>query len=225
LLLSGGEFATLSAGGKEPSAYGGVDGMALAKYSVGLAAQMSLLFGFLSAIDAALVRFPSVGMPFAANVAFMYAFSLKSSLFSILPSSKNEGRKITDEGKGTQEYNKRNIPKWTPPGIAFVFGWPLLTFGLRAVTGAMVVRASGGRYATAAIMSLMLHFSVGNLWNTVCVSLCALTVHGFAVCMYEYGLFADVELIVLLSNLVANRAGATWSDGWGALWCSSTRCG
>jgi len=167
LLLSGGEFATPSAGGNEPRAYSGVDGTALAKYSVGLAAQMSLLFGFLAAIDAALVRFPSVGVPFAANVAFMYAFSLKSSLFSILPSSKNEGRKITDEDKGTQEYNKRNIPKWTPPGIAFVFGWPLLTFGLRAVTGAMVIRASGGRYATTAIMSLMLHFSVGNLWNTV----------------------------------------------------------
>ena len=224
LLLSGGEFATPSAGGKEPSAYGGVDGTALAKYSVGLAAQMSLLFGFLSSIDAALIRFP-VGVPFAANVAFMYAFSLKSSLFSILPSSRVEGRKITDEDKGTQEYNKRNVPKWTPPGIAFVFGWPLLTFGLRAVTGAMVIRASGGRYATTAIMSLMLHFSVGNLWNTVCVSLCALTVHGFALCMYEYGPFADVDLVVLLSNLVANRAGATWSDAWESPCCSSTRCG
>jgi len=224
LLLSGGEFATPSAGGKEPSAYGGVDGTALAKYSMGLAAQMSLLFGFLSSIDAALIRFP-VGVPFAANVAFMYAFSLKSSLFSILPSSRVEGRKITDEDKGTQEYNKRNVPKWTPPGIAFVFGWPLLTFGLRAVTGAMVVRASGGRYATAAIMSLMLHFSVGNLWNTVCVSLCALTVHGVALCMHEYGLFADVELLVLLSNVVANRAGATWSGVSGAPWCSSMRCG
>ena len=127
----------------------------------------ALLFGFLAAIDAALGFFPSVTVPFAVNVAFLYAFNLRSSLFSILPSSKNEGRKITDRDKGTQEYKKRNIPKWTPPGIAFVLGWPLLTFGLRAVTGAMVVQASGGRYATAAIMSLMLHFSVGNIWNTV----------------------------------------------------------
>ena len=156
-------------GGKESSAYDGMDWTALAKYSVGLAAQMSFLFGFLAAIDAVLVCFPSVEVPFAANVAFLYSFNLKSSLFSILPSSKIEGRKITDKDKGTQEYNQRNVPKWTPPGIAFVFGWPLLTFGLRAVTGAMVVQASGGRYATPAIMSLMLHLSVGNLWNTVCV--------------------------------------------------------
>ena len=90
--------------GKAPSAYDGVDGTALAKYSVGLAAQVSLLFGFLAAIDAVLVYFPSVQVPFAANVAFLYAFNLKSSLFSILPNSKNEGRKITDKDKETREY-------------------------------------------------------------------------------------------------------------------------
>ena len=171
MLLSGGSIAMPDDGGGKAStsAYGGLDWTALAKYSVGLAAQTSLLFGFLSAIDAVLARFPAVEVPFAANAAFLYAFNLRSSLFSILPSSKIEGRKITDKDKGTQEYNKRNVPKWTPPGIAFVFGWPLLTFGLRAFTGAMVVQASGGRYATPAIMSLMLHLSVGNLWNTAYV--------------------------------------------------------
>ena len=142
MLLSGGSIAMPDDGGGKAasSAYGGLDWTALAKYSVGLAAQTSLLFGFLSAIDAVLARFPSVEVPFAANAAFLYAFNLRSSLFSILPSSKIEGRKITDKDKGTQEYNKRNVPKWTPPGIAFVLGWPLLTFGLRAFTGAMVVK-------------------------------------------------------------------------------------
>lgn len=211
LLLSGGEFAMPNGGGKQPSAYDGVDGTALAKYSVGLAAQMSLLYGFLAAIDAVLVCFPSVKVPFAANVAFLYAFNLKSSLLSILPSSKNEPRKITDKDKGTQEYNKRNVPKWTPPGIAFVLGWPLLTFGLRAITGAMVVQASGGRYATAAIMSLMLHFSFGNLWNTVYV-LCVL----FHVSWVYFCSCTGIELSVLMLNIFANPTGAMWSDVWGS---------
>ena len=191
--------------------------MALRKYSMGLAAQMSLLFGFLTAIDAALGCFPSVRVPFAANVAFLYAFNVRSSVFSILPSPKTEGRKVTDEQKGTQEYNKRNIPKWTPPGIAFVLGWPLLTFGLRAITGAMVIQASGHRYATAAIMSLMLHFSVGNLWNTVYVFVCS-HVSWFAI-------FTDIELIVLMLNSFANSSVAMWSEDWGAPWCSFTPCG
>ena len=47
-----------------------------------------------------------------------------------------------------------------------MIGWPLLTFGLRAYTGAVIVQAAGG-YANAAIMSLMLHLSVGTLWTTV----------------------------------------------------------
>lgn len=155
-------------GGRSPYiVYDKVDKAALFKYSVGLATQVSLLFGFFTAVDRILAHFPSVKVPFVANVIFLYAFSLRSSLFSILPNtnSDSEGSKLTEEGN--QEYNKRNIPSWTPPGIAFVLGWPLLTFGLRAVTGAMVVQASGGQYASPAIMSLMLHLSLGNLWNTV----------------------------------------------------------
>lgn len=147
--------------------YDKVDKAALGKYSVGVATQLSLLFGFFTALDRILAHFSSVEVPFVANVIFLYAFNVRSSLFSILPNTNRdgEGRKLTEEGN--PEYNKRNIPSWTPPGIAFVFGWPLLTFGLRAVTGAMVVQASGGRYASPAIMSLMLHLSLGNLWNTV----------------------------------------------------------
>ena len=104
-------------------------------------------------------------------MAFPYAFNLRSSVFSILPSSKNEGRKIKDEDKGPKNTTSAIFQSGRHP-IAFVLGWPLLTFGPRAVTGAMVVRG-GHRYATAAIMSLMLHFSVGNLWNTVYVFVCS----------------------------------------------------
>jgi len=146
------------------SIYETIDWTALVKYSVGLAGQLSLLFGFLTGMDKILAHYSSLKVPFAANVVFLYLFNLKSSLFSILPNSMSERRKLKQEN---WEYNKRNIASWTPPGIAFVFGWPLLTFGLRAVTGAMIVEASGGRYAVPAIMSLMLHLAIGDLWNTV----------------------------------------------------------
>jgi len=151
-------------GGSSSFEYDTIDWTALVKYSIGLTGQLSLLFGFFSGIDKILAHYPSIQIPFVVNVIFLYLFNLKSSLFSILPNSKNERRKLNQEN---WEYNKRKVASWTPPGIAFVFGWPLLTFGLRAVTAAMVVEASGGRYASRAIMSLMLHLSIGNLWNTV----------------------------------------------------------
>jgi len=150
--------------------YDQVDWTALVKYAVGIAVQMSFLFGFFTGVDKILAHHyfsssPISRVPFALNVAFLYAFNLITSLFSILPSSNNERRKPTKERN--QEYHKRNIPSWTPPGIAFVFGWPLLTFGIRAITGAMIVQEVDGRYASPAIMSLMFHLCIGDLWNTV----------------------------------------------------------
>ena len=148
-------------GGRKASYYDKIDWKAIAKYSTGLAAQMSLIFGFLTGIDKIVVHF-SFKVPFALNFVLFYAFNLKSSLFSILPSRRSDGLKMKQE---KWAYNQRKKPSWTPPGFAFALGWPLLTFGLRAYTGAMVVQSLGS-YANSAIMSLMLHFGVGTLWNT-----------------------------------------------------------
>eukprot|EP00593_Proboscia_inermis_P000611 CAMPEP_0171299880 /NCGR_PEP_ID=MMETSP0816-20121228/8753_1 /TAXON_ID=420281 /ORGANISM="Proboscia inermis, Strain CCAP1064/1" /LENGTH=93 /DNA_ID=CAMNT_0011776051 /DNA_START=24 /DNA_END=301 /DNA_ORIENTATION=- len=79
-------ISTQKGDGIEPSVYDGVDWIALVKYTVGIAAQLSFLFAFLTGIDQTLARF-SLRIPFAANVIFFYAFNLKSSLFSILPTS------------------------------------------------------------------------------------------------------------------------------------------
>ena len=141
----------------------------LVKYPIGLAGQLLLLFGLFTGIDA-LLALPSspltTKVPFAINVVFLYMFNVKSSLFSLLPNSPREQRKLQLED-GQRE--QRKVASWTPPGLAFVLGWPVLTFGLRAITGAMIVAASGGRYATPALLSLMLHLVVGDLWNTVYV--------------------------------------------------------
>lgn len=158
--------SSISTNGGGVSSYDKIDWSALVKYPVGLAVQMALMFGFLTGVDKTVAHF-SLKIPLAVNFLFLYAFNLKSSLFSIFPQKKSDGRKMKQEN---WEYNKRNKPSWTPPGLAFVFGWPLLTFGLRAFTGAMVVKSIGS-YANPAIMSLMLHLGIGNLWNTVYVHL------------------------------------------------------
>lgn len=148
-------------GARKPTTYDKVDWSALVKYAVGLAAQMSLMFGFLTGLDKAISHY-ALKVPFAVNVILFYAFNLKASLFSILPSRRSDGLKMSQE---KWAYNERNRPSWTPPGFAFVLGWPLLTFGLRAYTGAIVVQSLGS-YANPAIMSLMLHFGIGTLWST-----------------------------------------------------------
>ena len=148
-------------GGRKLSKYDNVDWSALVKYTFGLATQMSLMFGFLTGIDKVIERY-ALKVPFAIDFLFFYAFNLKSSLFSILPSRRSDGLKLSQE---KWAYNQRNRPRWTPPGFAFVLGWPLLTFGLRAYTSTMVVRSLGS-YANPAIMSMMLHFCIGTLWNT-----------------------------------------------------------
>jgi len=159
----------LSADGRGPSSavpstmMNKIDWNAMVKYSVGLTVQMSLIYGFFTGIDKIVARF-SLKIPFWANVAFLYGFNLKSSFFSILPGKRSDERKLKQED---WEYNKRNTPSWTPPGFVFGIMWPLFTFGLRAVTAAMIVQSSGGSYATSALMSLMLHLGFGNLWNTV----------------------------------------------------------
>ena len=152
--------------------YDSIDWTALlVKYPIGLAGQLLLLFGLFTGIDT-LLALPSspltTKVPFAINVVFLYGFNIKSSLFSLLPNSPREQRKLQRED-GQREKQQRKVASWTPPGLAFVLGWPVLTFGLRAITGAMIVAASGGRYATPALLSLMLHLAVGDLWNTVYV--------------------------------------------------------
>lgn len=137
---------------KRPS----VDFAAIGKYGTALAIQLSLIFGLLTGIDKMLARF-AIKIPFYANVIFFYLFNLKTSIFLPLPSKREQK---------DWEYQERQKPSWTPPGVVFAIMWPLFVFGLRAFTAAMVTEATGV-YASAPVMSLMLHLAVGTLWNTM----------------------------------------------------------
>ena len=145
----------------EPSTREGraaVDFGAIAKYSIGLALQLSLIFGVLTGMDALVARFyPGETLPVWANTVIFYLFNINTSVFSPLPSQPEQKE---------WQYQKRIRPSWTPPGWVFAVMWPLFVFGTRAWTAARIVKAVGN-YANPAVMFLMLHLTIANLWNTM----------------------------------------------------------
>jgi translocator protein len=134
---------------------------AVVKYAAAIAIQMSLLLGLFSGLDAIVSRF-SLQVPFAVNVAFFYALALKSRVFN--PLANNRPKVQTLETAKEQE--KRKMPTWTPPGVVFPIMWLLIIAPLRAVASSMIY-ASTKCYANTAILTLMLHLSIGDVWNTI----------------------------------------------------------
>ena len=132
---------------------------ALSKYTFALTVQMVLIFGLLTGIDKAMAwyNYDTSMIPLWVNGIFFYIFNLKTSLFSPLPNRSDQEK---------WEYQTRKRPSWTPPGWVFAVMWPFFVFGTRAVTASMMVQKTG-LYANSAVMALMFHLCVANLWNTV----------------------------------------------------------
>eukprot|EP00980_Cylindrotheca_fusiformis_P029129 scaffold22736_cov111-Cylindrotheca_fusiformis.AAC.4 len=137
----------------------GISFKTLGKYVVALVVQMGLITGVLKGLDELVSRTTTV--PFAVNVVLFYALALKSRVFN--PLSNRRPLPKTKEIEGQAE---RKMPTWTPPGFVFPIVWLLLIGPLRAVTSSMVYRTTGS-YADKAILSLMLHLSIGDVWNTI----------------------------------------------------------
>ena len=58
------------------------------------------------------------------------------------------------------------MPSWTPPGFIFPIVWLLIIGPIRAVSSSLVYSVTG-QYACVPILSLMLHLSIGDVWNTI----------------------------------------------------------
>lgn len=157
-----------------------LDTGAIGRYFVALAVQMGLLTGFLTAIDMTVSSLGLAGkIPFAVNFFFFYVLALKSRVFN--PMS-NERPKPATKELDTQDTvaptpEARKMPSWTPPGVVFPIVWLLIVGPLRAIASSMVVSkllAVGGgsvaataRYGSTQVLSLMLHLSIGDIWNTI----------------------------------------------------------
>lgn len=138
-----------------------LDSESILKYGASLVTQLSLIYGFFSLLDFGVDK-TGVEIPFIANGILFFALSIKSRVFNPLANS----RPNTDNLE-TDNAPQRIMPSWTPPGIVFPIMWVLIIGPLRAYTSAMVFDANGGSYADLSIMSLMLHLSIGDIWNTV----------------------------------------------------------
>jgi tryptophan-rich sensory protein len=145
-----------------------LDVKALAKWTIGYAGQVLLIYATLVGVDQVVAKY-SLKVPLWSKAVFFYLFQQVTSFFSLLPRKRTEQQKMTQKD---WEYNKRNQPSWTPPGWVFGLMWPLFVFGTRAVTSAMVVTSlaeSGAKhiFSSAPIMLLMAHLCIGNVWNTI----------------------------------------------------------
>jgi tryptophan-rich sensory protein len=137
-----------------------LDTAAIAKYAAAVVAQMGILTGLFTGLDA-LSAATGLKLPFAANFFLFFMLALKSRIFN--PLSNERPQKETRE---IQDAVQRKMPEWTPPGFIFPIVWILLIGPLRATSSAILV-GSGASYASPAILALMLHLSIGDTWNTI----------------------------------------------------------
>ncbi|CAB9501150.1 TspO/MBR family [Seminavis robusta] len=134
---------------------------AIVKYGGALAIQMGLFTGIFTLFDKLVAITGIAQVPFAVNFILFYFCALKSRVLN--PLANNRPNVDTKE---VDNIPKRQMPTWTPPGFVFPIVWLLLIGPLRAATSSMIY-ATTGSYACAPILALMLHLSIGDVWNTI----------------------------------------------------------
>lgn len=142
---------------------------ALIRYDAAFCIQMALFAGVFSGLDALVAAVPKIAkVPFAVNFFFFYAFALKSRILNPLNNQRPQPatKELKDTGDGSSDPSPRIMPSWTPPGVVFPIVWLLIIGPLRAVSSSLVYQATG-RYFCTAIMTLMAHLSIGDIWNTI----------------------------------------------------------
>jgi benzodiazapine receptor len=140
---------------------GGFDVDAVLKYAVALTTELGLFYGIFTGLDK-LVALTGVAIPVAVNFIFFYFCALKSRVLNPLLNKRPQPRNLETDDAAP----KRVMPSWTPPGVIFPIMWLLIIGPIRAASSVMVYQAAG-TYANPAILSLMLHLSIGDVWNTI----------------------------------------------------------
>jgi benzodiazapine receptor len=140
---------------------GGLDAEAVLKYAVALTTELGLFYGIFTGLDK-VVASTGVEIPVAVNFIFFYFCALKSRVLNPLLNKRPQPRNLETDDAAP----KRVMPSWTPPGVIFPIMWLLIIGPMRAASSVMVYQAAG-TYANPAILSLMLHLSIGDVWNTI----------------------------------------------------------
>lgn len=151
-----------------PQVVGGLDGGAIAKYAVAVMVQMGVLGALFAGLDQLSMAAGVTGkVPSTINAFGFYFLALKSRVFNPMSNRRPKRPPSGDDDGMGDDGPVRKMPSWTPPGFVFPIVWLLIIGPLRAVSSALVVQASGGTYFTPALLSLMLHLSIGDVWNTI----------------------------------------------------------
>lgn len=137
-----------------------LDVAALGKYAFAVTTQMAIFYALFSGVDY-VVNLANLQVPFAVNCVVFWFVALKSRVLNPLNNTRPQPANLE-----APDAEQRNMPSWTPPGVVFPIMWILIIGPIRAATTAMVYSVTGC-YAHAAILSLMLHLSIGDVWNTI----------------------------------------------------------
>jgi translocator protein len=145
---------------------------AIVRYDAAFVIQMILFAGVFWGLDTLAQATHIQKVPFAFNVVFFYGCALKSRILNPLNNQRPDP--ATKEIKSTSTTTPpkddltppRTMPSWTPPGFVFPIVWLLIIGPIRAVSSALVYQTTG-RYFCTAIMTLIAHLSIGDIWNTI----------------------------------------------------------
>lgn len=157
-----------------------LDTGAIVRYVSALIIQMSLVMTVLKGMDVTTTALNLTGkVPIGINFVFFYFLALKSRVFNPLCNARprRDTKEVEAEDDKTIDSTSsdpssppspRKMPTWTPPGIVFPIVWILIIGPLRALSSSLIYKANGGVYGDFnTIAWLMVHLSIGDVWNTI----------------------------------------------------------
>ena len=134
---------------------------AVFKYAVAIAVQVGLFATVFTGLDKLVSHFAIQKIPFAINFFLFYFLALRSRVLNPLANNRPNVKNLEAQNKP-----KRNMPSFTPPGVVFPIVWLLIIGPIRAAASSMIYNQLG-TYANLPILALMLHLSIGDVWNTI----------------------------------------------------------
>ena len=145
-----------------------VDYDALLKYHAAIAIQLAIIAGIFKGLDT-MVELTGISdsIPTLALVPLFYALSLKSRVFNPLNNERPNLQKALQNGAPSKGFRDRIMPSWTPPGPVFPIMWLLIIGPLRAYSSALVWQSNGHEFCHPALLALVFHLAVGDVWNTM----------------------------------------------------------
>ena len=155
-----GALSSSSSSQVSSSASSKFDYEALFKYFAAIGIQVGLFALLFRGLDTAIGHF-SIKVPTAVNFVLFYGLALKSRVLN--PLANDRPNKMSLE---TKDQPKRKMPSFTPPGFVFPIVWLLIIGPIRAATSCMIYNKLG-YYASIPLLALMLHLSIGDVWNTI----------------------------------------------------------